>query len=716
MQSTGSLQTPFVPVARNFLVLAITATVPATLQAASLSDTQATQKQEAVIITAQTYRNTGTKSSLEPEETPQGISIINQAQLDLRSVSSINEAMRYTPGVNTELRGGSVVRMDQFTIRGFQNAQNFYDGLQLLYNDWNLQPQIDAAAIEQIEIFKGPTSVLYGAMPPGGMVNIIAKQPNHEETGSIAATIGSDNLRQTIVNKTGSLAGRDDLSYTFTGLARQKDSQAVTADEERYLITGSVDWQLTDNTLLNLNLYTQKDPSAGIYNTVPASGSVFSNPNGKLSTSSYAGDANWNVYDRDVTLLGYKLNHTFNDTWAFLQNARFMDADALQKNTYNTGLAADNRTLNRRAYLTDESSKGFTVDNQLSGNLHWGEVEHNVLAGIDIQKLESNIKYEDDAAPSIDLFAPDHHQINSGMTLSNTVYSSDFDIDRKQVGVYLQDQIRMGNWVVIAGGRYDDYESTEKGRKYNAAVNNKVDQTNFSGRIGALYNFDNGLAPFISYAESFEPVAGSDRNGNTFKPATSHQWESGIKYAPLGGDTNMTLSAFRIIKDNVPTRDPSGGPNDQIQAGEVRSQGLELEISSDLTNKLSLDFTATVLDMEFTKDNKGLKGKTPVWVPENKATLWANYQISNAMRLGSGLRYIGKTQLDETNSRELPGYTLVDLAMNIDLGAYNNTLQGTSFNLSVNNLFDKRNVSCFDANNCWFGADRTIEATLKYEF
>ncbi len=393
-----------------------------------------------------------------------------------------------------------------------------------------------------------------------------------------------------------------------------------------------------------------------------------------------------------------------------------MNADALQKNTYNTGLAADNRTLNRRAYLTDETSKGYTVDNQLSGNLQWGKVEHNLLAGVDIQKLESRIKYEDDVAPSIDLFAPDHHQINPGMTLSNTVYSSDFDIDRKQIGVYLQDQIRIGNWVVIAGGRYDDFESTEKGRKYNAAVDNNVDQTNFSGRIGALYNFENGIAPFVSYAESFEPVSGSDRNGKTFKPATSHQWETGIKFAPLGDDTNMTLSAFRIIKDNVLTRDPSGSAYDQIQAGEVRSQGLEFEISSDLTDKLRLDFTATVLDMEFTKDNKGLKGKTPVWVPESKATLWTNYQLSNAVRLGSGIRYIGKTQLDETNSRELPAYTLVDLAVNLDLGAYNSSLEGTSFNLSVNNLFDKRNVSCYDANNCWFGADRTLEATLKYEF
>lgn len=714
MLSTDTQASPYFPGSRKLLVMAVAAALPAGVQAAD--EAESISKQEDVVIIAETYRNTGTKSALEPEETPQGISIIDREQLDLRGVSSINEAMRYTPGVNTELRGGSVVRMDQFTIRGFQNAQNLYDGLQLIYNDWNLQPQIDAAAIEQIEIFKGPTSVLYGSMPPGGLVNIIAKQPSHEETGSISATIGSHQLRQTTVNKTGSVAGREDMAYTFTGLARQKDSQAVTAEEERYLLAGSVDWLLTDQTLLNVNLYKQKDPKAGVYNTVPAAGSVFSNPNGELPTTSYAGDANWNVYDRDVTLLGYKLSHDFNEDWTFLQNTRFMDADALQKNTYNTGLAADNRTLNRKAYLTDESSKGFTVDNQLSGTVEWGNVEHNLLAGVDFLKLKSNIKYEDVAAPSIDLFNPNHHQINPNMSVANSPLSSDFDIERKQVGIYLQDQIRLGNWVMIAGGRYDDFKSTETGRKYNAAVNSKIEQTNFSGRVGALYNFDNGIAPFLSYAESFEPVGGSDRHGNAFKPATSHQWETGIKFAPLGGDTNMTLSAFQIIKENVLTRDPSGGPNDQIQAGEVRSQGVEFEISSDLTDQLSMDFTATVLDMEFTKDNKGLQGKTPVWVPESKATLWTNYQLNNAMRLGGGIRYIGKTQLDAANTRKVPGYTLVDLAMNLDLGAYNSTLQGTSLNLSVNNLFDKRNVSCFDANNCWFGADRTIEATLKYEF
>ncbi|MFT7338354.1 MAG: iron complex outermembrane receptor protein, partial [Marinobacter maritimus] len=327
-----------------------------------------------------TYRSTATKTSLQPEDTPQSISVLDQQALQMRDADSVAAALRYSPGVNTELRGGAVGRLDLFSIRGFINYQNYYDGMQLLYNDWNLQPQIDLLAVEQVEVFRGPTSTLYGSMPPGGMVNLISKKPTAGSSNKIELATGSRNLNEASVESSGQL-GNPDLSYSLVGLARTRDGQAETAEEERYMVAPSLDWQISDDTLVNFNLYYQKDPEMGIYTSLPASGLFLSNPNGELDTDAFSGDSNWNQFEKEVLLAGYKINHNINNNWNFLQNFRYTDAEAFQTNTYGTGLAADGRTLSREAYLTDEATTGFTIDNQVSGRFQTGAAEHNLLVG-----------------------------------------------------------------------------------------------------------------------------------------------------------------------------------------------------------------------------------------------------------------------------------------------------------------------------------------------
>ncbi|WP_375055571.1 TonB-dependent siderophore receptor [Zobellella sp. DQSA1] len=677
--------------------------------------------EDTVLVQGKAYRHTATKSALAPEKTPQGISVVDRETLDQRSMDSVAEALRYVPGVHTELRGGAVGRLDLFNIRGFINYQNFYDGLPLTYNDWNLQPQIDAFALEQVDVFKGPTSVLYGAMPPGGMVNLIAKQPSNQPFHELTLSGGSHDLREGSFESRGALRDDGSLNYSLVALGRKQDGQAETSEEERYLIAPALDWHISDRTLLNLNLYYQQDPSAGIYTTLPASGLFKDNVNGRLPADIYSGDANWNTYDREVLMLGYKLNHELNDDWTLLQNLRFMDASAYQENSYGMGLGADQRTLTRRAYLTDEASRSWAIDNQLSGRLRSGALEHNLLLGVDYTRLNSDIRYEDGEIPAIDLFAPDNHLVRPGDIAFSSSYSSDFRLSTRQAGFYLQDQVRLDRLVLIAGGRYDRYQGKEQGRKYGARADNMVEQDKFSFRVGALYELPGGFSPFVSYAEGFEPITGQDRHGKTFDPTTSQQWEAGVKYQSADRRHQGTLSAFHITKQNEPTRDPNGSPYDKTQAGEVQAKGLELEAKSYLTDNLSLAASLTLMDMAFSKDESGeLLGKTPVWVPERQASLWANYDLFEGAlagtALGVGVRYVGKTQMDTLNTDQVPAYTLVDLALGYDLGYLNADWDGARLQLSASNLFDKRYYSCFDDSNCWFGAERELKASLSYRF
>lgn len=715
----------------SLLALAIGLATSQMAAADRQSDNQPLQL-DTMTVYGETYRNTATKTALEPGETPQSISVLDQQALEMRDADSVATALRYVPGVNTELRGGAVGRLDLFSIRGFINYQNYYDGLQLLYNDWNLQPQIDLKAVQQVEVFRGPTSTLYGAMPPGGMVNLIGKQPATDSFNRIEVAGGSRNLAEASVESRGQL-GDSNLSYSLVGLTRSRDGQAETSEEERHMIAPSVDWQVSDDTLVNLNLYYQKDPAMGIYTTLPASGLFLPNPNGELPQDAFSGDANWNEFDKEVLLVGYKVNHNINDSWNFLQNFRYTDAEAFQTNTYGTALAADGRTLSRAAYLTDEATTGFTVDNQFSGRFQTGAARHNVLVGIDYLSLDSDVIYEDTSfydasgsysggAPSIDLFNPNYYQISrSNIDITDTLYSSDFNIRKKQLGLYLQDQIELDRFVVIGGVRWDDFKGEETGKQYGAQINRELEQTNVSTRAGVMYRGANGISPYLNYAESFEPQTGSDRNGNEFEPSTGEQWELGMKFQPRNPGTSVNLALYQITKENVPTRDPNGGPYDKVQAGEVRSRGIELEAQAQALDSLLMTLSYTLQDVEVTRDNSGLEGKTPVWVPEQLLSLWADYGFYDGpldgLVAGVGARYIGEAEYNAaTNEGSVPDATLLDIALRYHLGQLSHSLRGTELGLSVNNLTDERYYSCFDSANCWFGEERTIEASVSYTF
>lgn len=698
--------------------LAISIASSFSVSAIAQTDTQATRVDDTITVLGETYRNTATKTALTAEETPQAISVIDRETLNLRGASSVSEALRYVSGVNTELRGGAVTRLDLFNIRGFINYQNFYDGLQLPYlSGWNLQGQVDAFAVEQVEVFKGPTSVLYGNIPPGGMVNLIAKTPQKNRQTDIEISTGTNNLMQANIDTTGQLENSD-VSYRLIALARQRDNQANTAEDERYMIAPSIDWQASDDTLINLNLYYQNDPSAGIYTTVPAKGSVLPNPEGQLSPDTFTGDKNWNDFEREVLMLGYKVLHDFNDDWTLLHNLRYSDASLHQTNTYNGALAADNRTLSRNAYQTDEELGFLTMDNQLTGKLHWGAAEHNVLMGLDYQHMDASVVYQDTldfSVPIIDMFNPDNDQIDPNNPGFN--YRAKHNINTSQLGVYLQDQIRWNKLILLAGGRYDHYELDQK---TDGVISGDIEQDSFSGRIGALYNLAYGFAPYISYSESFEPVAGQDRFGKVFDPSEGQQWEAGIKYLSADKTQSASLAAYQLTKQNVVTRDPNGSAYDKIQTGEVRTRGLEFESFWLLTDNLDIALNYTYTDAEVTQDNTGIEGKTPVWIPEQMASLWTNYYIYNGLLsgtvLGAGVRYVGESEIDAQNTAKVPDYTLFDLSARYDLGELSASLNNVSATVSASNLLDKEYYTCFDQNNCWLGTERSVEAKVAFSF
>ncbi|WP_213865495.1 TonB-dependent siderophore receptor [Vibrio crassostreae] len=685
--------------------------------------TAADSNVETVTIMGKAYRNTATKSALEPEETPQGITVIDEEQLEQRGVQSLNQALRYAPGVVTEQKGASVTMYDTFSIRGFSNNQSYYDGLVLPFlTGWNLQPQIDPIAIQQVEVFKGPTSVLYGSMPPGGMVNMIAKAPQEDGSTKVGVSTGSRNLMEASIDTSGQL-GDSDFSYRLVALARKQDSQVDNAEEERYVIAPSLDWQVSDRTLINFNLYYQNDPSMGTNSAMPLEVLKASDPSVSM------GDKNWSTFEREVLMLGYKINHQINDNWTFLQNARYTDASLYQENTYHTATNFNPATgsLIRNAYSTDEDSQSFVIDNQVSGRVDISGLEHNLLFGVDYLKLTGDSLYKEFTANAgfygFDAYNPNNDLLDKSQLQEN--YRESHDITTEQLGLYFQDQVRYDALVLLAGGRYDMFKASDDKNSSYPTYDGKeeADHNQFSYRVGALYELDNGISPFVSYATSFEPAAGTDINGNSLKPQLGEQVELGIKYLSPDMSQQVTASYFHITKKDSIAADPSDPTyRSKIQLGEVRSQGVEVEGRWFVTEDWDVNASYTYVDMEVTEDaNPDLEGTTPIYVPTHAANLWSNYYVYGGALAGTrwsaGARYMGEMEMDATNTQgKVPSYTVVDLSLGYDLGEVSDALSGATANLMVNNLFNEEYYTCYDQSNCWFGAEQSVELSVNYEF
>ncbi len=680
---------------------------------------------EAITVLGQAYRNTATKTSLLPEDTPQGLTVIDSELMKERGVKSLNQALRYVPGVTTEQKGGAVTMYDTFNIRGFDVNQSYYDGLVLQsLTGWNLQPQIDPIAIEQVEVFKGPTSVLYGSMPPGGMVNMIAKTPQTTTGTEITAAIGSDNLMEASIDTTGQIDDSN-FSYRILALARKRDGQVDYTEEERYVFAPSLDWNISDSTYINFNLYYQNDPAMGMNSSLPASGMIYGNAAGSTSPSTFAGDKNWSAFEREFWMAGYKFNHDFNDNWSFLQSFRYLDAQLHQKNTYHLAANFDQNTgnLDRNIYSTDEDSSGYAVDNQLSGNFYLSNIKHNVLIGVDYQKMSGTSAYSEFGSTSqfseFNIFNPNNDMVDPSK-LSST-YDARDKVKLDQLGLYFQDQLRIDKLILIVGGRFDDFSASSQYADSYGDTKAEANHQQFSYRVGGMYELDNGASPFMSYATSFEPAAGTRSDGSTYKPELGEQFEVGIKYISQAQDVTASISYFNIVKSDALMSDPSDPWGDKLQVGEVQSQGLELEGQWYLTENFNILSSYTYINMEITKDSgNDLQGKTPIYVPEHTATLWTNYYIDSGAltgtRIGGGVRYVGEMQMDANNTDKLSSYTLVDLSLGYDLSTLSSNLAGASIMLIANNLFNEEYYTCYDSMNCWYGAERTVELNIKYNF
>ncbi|WP_312243013.1 ferrichrome porin FhuA [Pantoea sp.] len=666
---------------------------------------------------------TGTKTDTPIEKNPQSVSVVTAEEMEMRNVDSVKGAFSYSPGVFAGNRGSSQV-IDALSIRGFSetNTNQYLDGLKLQGDNYS-EFAIDPYFLERAELLRGPVSVLYGKSNPGGIVSLVSKRPVQETLREVQFEMGEDNLFSTGFDFGGALDDDGVYSYRLTGLARSQDAQQEMNKEKRYAIAPSFSWRPDENTRFDLLTYFQNEPETGYYGWLPRQGTVVpivgaDGRQYKLPTNFDEGEES-NKISRNTKMVGYNFEHSFNDTWTVRQNLRYADLRTDYRSIYGNGFNPETLEITRGAAFSKEKLNQFAVDNQVQAKFATGEVDHMLLMGVDFQRMRNDIDGQFGTASNLSAINPQYGDD------SYTPFADPYQhLDKqRQTGLYAQDQLEWNRWVLTLGGRYD-YAMTSVYDRVTNSEDKQNDQA-FTWRGGVNYVFDNGIAPYFSYSESFIPTAGATWEGQAFDPSRAKQYEAGVKFVPQDRPIVVTAAVYQLTKTKNLTADPNTAhPFASIQSGEIRSRGVELEAKAALNANINVTASYTYTDAEYTHDTV-LKGKTPVQVPKQMASLWGDYTFHetalSGVTVGAGVRYTGQSKglyssgNNINQNFDVSGYTTVDAALKYDLGRFG--LPGSTIGFNVNNLFDREYVaSCYREYACYWGAERQIVGTATFRF
>ena len=668
-----------------------------------------------------TRSGTATKTDTPLLETPASVSVITQDQIQAQGAQSIAQAVRYTPGTRGETNGADA-RTDNVFIRGFL-ADQYLDSLRLLNFGIFAYPLVEPFNLERVEVLRGPASILYGQSSPAGVVDMVSKRPTAEPYHEMFLSTGSYGRIQAGVDLSGPIDKDKQFLYRVTASGFDVGTQVDHTGYQRISIAPSLTWRPDNDTTFTVLGTYQRDPKAGFYNQLLPNGTGTINPlaNGlRIPTSFYSGEPGFDKTDRTYASIGYLFERRINNGLTFRQNVRYTDLDTDFAVVSPNAVQLNLPNLARSAFTTQETIRSFAIDNQAEAKFMTGPLQHTFLAGVDYRngtdhRLNGMLAT---GVPAINPFNPIY-----GQPFGPVPPTTDIRQTIDQWGFYAQDQIKLDHWEALLGTREDIASSRTETLTFpkTTTIDSKYDVAN-SKRAALLYKFDNGVAPYIQYTESFQPSAGADFSGNAFKPTTGQQEEAGIKYQP-DPKSLYTLAFFNLTQQNVLTADPisAHGPTARVQVGEIRSRGVEFEAKTEVNRDLTVLAAYTYLDNIVTKTSTPSQlGKQPVGFPTNSASLWADYTFHggalDGFGLAGGVRYIGDTAGNNANTFAVPAVTLFDAALHYDLSALGPQLRGYEVQVNATNLFDKTYVTLCQDIGCYYGLRRQVIATLRYKW
>ncbi|NGP51956.1 TonB-dependent receptor [Thioalkalivibrio sp. XN8] len=644
-------------------------------------------------------------------ETPASVAVVTEAVIRDQNARTVEEALRNVAGVGAGANAANVSVQESFSIRGFNSLLIRVNGVQRRSTG-----PLSLANVESVEVLKGPFSVLYGDLAPGGFVNVQTKRPQAEAAASLsvgasAVASGSGAEGFGSVDFTGPVGASDQLLYRFIASAEGGDTFVDTTDREQFFIAPSLSYLgAGDRLRLDLDLsYLRNDESFlfGIPTRngrpdarIPLDAQLGSADNEKL-TEDYSAELRGTYQLSDATRIDSAL------TWHLTDHLSF----ALRPfGSLGQQVAADD-TVRRSVSLRSYESTDLQYEANVIHEFAWGATDWRLLFGADIRQTEfkhtppgfgniTNFDFVNVLDPDTGVALPPQNDPGISLFASATDTTDTYGF-YTQAEVWATEQLKL-----LAGLRYTELDYVYEDPFFTFEENpDSVDP-----RLGVLYKLTPASSFYLTYSSSFEQSFSFDEANRD--PLEASQLEAGYKHDFFGGALSATVAVYELVQENLVTVNPDTLLDEQI--GEARSRGFEAGLSGQLSPRTRIAASYAYLDNEITEDNNGNQGNRLPNVPEHEASIWLNYTLferaSGRLEAGGGVFYEGKRFTGGRNTVTLPSYTTMDLALNYSFaaGGMPMALQG-----GVRNLLDEEYyVSGFGEGIAFAGAPRTVYLRL----
>ncbi|AVR98176.1 TonB-dependent receptor [Pseudoduganella armeniaca] len=652
---------------------------------------------------------TATKVDAPLRDIPQTVNVIPEQLLRDQSVGSMEDAMKFVPGVGLSHGDG---QRDQVTLRGFSAiADQFVDGLRddALYFR-------DLSNIERIEVLKGPAAVLYGRGSSGGLINRISKKPGANRR-EVTAKVGSDNRRRGEMDLA---ATEGNMAFRVTGAVERADGYRDQQFLERDAVAPSLQFQLGAATTLLLQAEHLSDRRVTDFGVPSYRGRPVDVPAGSYYGAANARDVDYS--HAEVTALGFTLEHRFSDQLSLRNAYRHYDYTLAR---YNTLVGAVNEalltaSLNRTNLRREEN--GWFNQTELTQTASLGGMTHKLLYGIEVGKQNKDqVTRSQNGIATVALFNPVLPVLDKTLTVAP---STDNLGIMKTASAYVQDLVALTEqWKALVGVRYDHFEQETLERRAGQSNLGRTDVA-WSPRAGLVWQPTAAQSYYVSFSKSFQPSAENfalAANNAQIEPEETTNKEVGGKFDFLGGALSATASLFRLERTNIKATDPV--TNRLVPIGTQRTDGLELTLTGQLPQGWQVWAGYGYLDAKVTSspaldssDNVfkrvPVEGKRATLTPRHSANLWLAKSFGNGLRAGAGVTALSQRFANPGNTVALPGYATVDAMAGWKLGR-------VDLQLNVYNLLDRSYIVSGHGSSPNLnlpGAPRSAALTARYQF
>ncbi|WP_371262694.1 TonB-dependent siderophore receptor [Pseudomonas sp. NBRC 111123] len=653
--------------------------------------------------------STATKLPMSMRETPQAVTVITRQRMDDQAMTSVNDVVKATPGLFLDYSNGP--GRQSYSSRGFDIDNLMYDGIPSGYTGWVVGAQPNLAMFDRVEVVRGATGLVTGAGNPSAAINFVRKRPLAEQKVTLTGAAGSwDDYRGEIdasspLNDSGTLRGRVVASY------RDANSYVDDVEEDHGLFYAVTEADLSDDTSLMLGLSHQKDKTNYFWGAMPTA----LDGHHMGFSRSYNPGTDWENKDQEINTLFAELHHRLANDWKLQLNANYSQQDATFTGSYQSRWAGLQAPLQRTVYQSKHQENQTGLDGFVSGPFELLGRTHELVVGASKRIYDMDTR---NYSP-YDMFWP----INGSKP--DFVHTGNQREVTTQDGVYLTTRLNLADPLkLILGGRLDwyDYDNRDGDGDYKVT-------RNVTKYAGLIYDLDDHHSVYVSYSDIFTPQSNKDTSGTPVKPIVGKNYEVGIKGEYFDGALNASVALFRIDQENRATQVfVADCPQTSCYeaSGEVRSQGIDMELQGALTPNWQIGGGYTYARAHTIKDAANpanVNQRFDTDTPEHLFKLNTVYHFQGPLeklRVGGNISWQSRIYNDFTVA-DGSEYRLVQGAYAVtDLMAGYRVDQHLDLQLNANNVFDRKYYSAIAssvdyAGDTW-GAPRNLMLTAKYSF